>query len=277
MPQMTLRTKFSAGFGALLVLTGALACTSIHAMNSLNAELERVVHRMWTQADRTSQLEGTLAELAGYQQAILLRSVLSDTAGVEHSRSAAAEAETRVATLFSELLPTLDSAPDRELVAGLQAKANAARATREEVSRLMQAQQMNDALKLVGEKLLPAYEDIQREASGFLNDQRRKMAVAAEDARSRASGNRMIAFVVIACTVLCALLIAISLRRMIAELNTMTAEVAKGADQVARAAVQMNSVSHSLPGRVRAVGVTRADFGFGGTNQLHGSQECGEL
>jgi methyl-accepting chemotaxis protein len=246
MSQMTLRTKFIAGFGALLGLTGALGFASVHAMNSLNAELDRVVHRMWTQADRTSQLDSALAELAGYQQAILLRSVLSDTAGVEHSRAAAAEEESRLGTLFSELLPTLDSAPDRELVASLQSKANAARSTREEVSRLMEAQQMNDALKLVGEKLLPAYEDIQQQSRAFLEAQRRKMSAAAEDGRSKASTNRMIAFFAIACTGVCALLITISLRRMIAELNTMTAEVAKGADQVARAAVQMNSVSQSL-------------------------------
>jgi methyl-accepting chemotaxis protein/methyl-accepting chemotaxis protein-1 (serine sensor receptor) len=246
MSQTTLRTKFIAGYSALLILTGALAFTSMHAMNSLNAGLDRVVHHMWIQADRTSELEGKLAELAGYQQAILLRSILSDTTGVEHSRAAAADAESRVGTLFSELLPTLDSAQDRELVASLQSKANAARATREEVSRLMAAQQMNDALPLVGEKLIPAYEQIQQQAQAFLNDQRRKMATAAEDARAKAATNRMIAFLVIALTGFCAVFITLSLRRMIVELTTMTAEVAKGAGQVARAAVQMNSVSQSL-------------------------------
>ena len=123
MPQMTLRTKFIAAFVALLVLTSVLAFASVHAMNSLNSELDRVVHRMWTQADRTSQLAGTLAELAGYQQAILLRSVLSDTAGVEHSQGAAADAESRVTALFSEIRPTLDSAQDRQRVSDLQSKA----------------------------------------------------------------------------------------------------------------------------------------------------------
>ena len=246
MSHMTLRTKFIAGFGSLLLLTGALAFTSIHAMNSLNTELDRVVHRMWGQADRTSQLDGTLEELAGYQQAMLLRSVLGDAAGVEHSRAAAGAAENRVGTLFSELIPALESAQDRELVANLQSKANAARATREEVARMMANQQMNEALKLDGEKLIPAYEEIQQQARTFLNDQRSKMAAAAEKAQAKAGTNRLIAFFVIACTVLCAILISISLRRMIAELNTMTAEVAGGAGQVAHAAVQMEVVSQSL-------------------------------
>jgi methyl-accepting chemotaxis protein/methyl-accepting chemotaxis protein-1 (serine sensor receptor) len=246
MPQMTLRTKFIAGFAVLLVLTGVLAFASVHAMNSLNVALDRVVHRMWTQADRTSQLVATLAELAGDQQSIMLRSVVSDTAGADRSRATAAEAESRVAALFSEILPTLDSARDRQLVADLQSKATAARSTREEVSRLMESQQINDALKLVNDKLIPAYEGIEQQSRAFVNDQRAKMSVAAEDAQSRASTNRMIAFLVIACAAVCVLLIMFWLRRMMAELNNVTGEVAKGAGQVARAAVQMTSVSRSL-------------------------------
>jgi methyl-accepting chemotaxis protein len=246
MSQFTLRTKFILSFGVLLVLTGALTITSVHAMNSLNAEIDRVVHHMWVQADRTSQLEGRLSELAGYQQAILLRSILSDSSGVERSRAGAAEAETRVASLFSELAPSLDSAKDREMVGSLQLKADAARALREEVTRLIAVQQMDAALRIVAEKLLPAYEDIQQQSASLLNDQRREMTTAAEIAQSKASTNRVVALVVIACTVICALLIALALRRMVAELNTVTGEVAKGAGQVAQAARQMKTVSDSL-------------------------------
>jgi methyl-accepting chemotaxis protein/methyl-accepting chemotaxis protein-1 (serine sensor receptor) len=246
MSEITLRTKFIGGFSSLLVLTGTLAFTSVQAMNALNAAVESVVHRMWTRADRTSQLESTLAELAGYQQALLLRSVLSDNSGVERSRAAAAQAEKRVGVLFAELMPTLDSAQDRELIASLEAKANSARALREEVARLMAAQDMNKALELVGEKLLPAYENIQQESVRFLNSQRGKMAAAAEDAQSQAATSRLIAFLVIGCTILCAVAITAALRRMIAELNFLTSEVAKGAQQVALAAAQMNTVSESL-------------------------------
>jgi len=66
MSQITLRTKFLAGFATLLLLTAALAVTSVYAMNSLNSELDRVVHRIWTRADNTSQLAGTLTELIGH-------------------------------------------------------------------------------------------------------------------------------------------------------------------------------------------------------------------
>ena len=98
---------------------------------------------------------------------------------------------------------------------------------------------MTDALKLVTDKLVPAFEDTQRQTHSFLEDQRQKMGAAAEQAQAHATANRVIAFVAIALTAVCAILMTLSRRRMIAELNAMTTEVAKGADQVARAAVQM--------------------------------------
>lgn len=67
MLELTLRKEFISGFVALLVLTGMLGFASVQAVNSLNAELGRVVHRMWAQADRTSQMVGPLSELAGCQ------------------------------------------------------------------------------------------------------------------------------------------------------------------------------------------------------------------
>jgi methyl-accepting chemotaxis protein/methyl-accepting chemotaxis protein-1 (serine sensor receptor) len=72
------------------------------------------------------------------------------------------------------------------------------------------------------------------------------MAAAAEEAQSKASTNRMIALLVIICTAISVLLITLAFRGMLSELTTLTAELAKGAGQVARAAIQMNSVSRSL-------------------------------
>ena len=67
MQGLTLRTKFIAGFAALLVMVAALTFTSLRAMNSLNSGLDNVVHRTSIRADRTSQVGEGLVELTGYQ------------------------------------------------------------------------------------------------------------------------------------------------------------------------------------------------------------------
>src|SRR6202789_1016875 len=102
MTGMTLRTKFIGGFAALLMMIAASTFTSMRAVSSLNDGLDRVTHRMSVRADRTSQLVENLVDIGGRQQALLLHSVLSDTAGVERNRQAVAEAERRIDGLFGE-------------------------------------------------------------------------------------------------------------------------------------------------------------------------------
>src|SRR5271165_6900790 len=122
MTGMTLRTKFIGGFAALLAMIVALTFTSMRAMSTLNAGLDRVSHRMAMRADRTSQLVENLVDIAGRQQALLLRSVLSDTAGVERNRQAVTDTERRIDGLFTELLTLIDSPTDKSLAQELQGK-----------------------------------------------------------------------------------------------------------------------------------------------------------
>jgi len=246
MAGLTLRTKFIGGFAALLIMIAALTLTSMRAMSSLNSGLDRVVHRMSLRADRTSQLVESLVEISGRQQALLLHSVLSDTAGAEQNRQAVNEIERRIDGLFGELAPLIDSAADKRLAQDLQSKMLAVRPVSDQVTQLIQKQQMADALKLVSEKLLPAYEDLQRNASEFLANQREKMSTDTHDVQASASATRMMAFAFVGLTIACSLLIIFVVREMNNALGGMGSQVSDGAHQVARAATQMGAISQSL-------------------------------
>jgi len=243
---MTLRTKFVGGFAALLFMVAALAFTSMRAMSSLNAGLDRVAHRLAARADRTSQLVENLVEISGRQRALLLHSILSDTVGVEQNRRAVAEVETKIDGLFNELNQLLDQPDDKRLAQDLQAKMLSVKPVSEQVLQLIQKQQMSDALKLVGEKLLPAYEDLQRNARDFLSNQREKMKADAVEVQANATSTRMLAFVFLALTLFCSGLISLVVKQMGEGLGGMGSQVTEGAQQVARAATQMGAISQSL-------------------------------
>jgi methyl-accepting chemotaxis protein/methyl-accepting chemotaxis protein-1 (serine sensor receptor) len=246
MSGLTLRTKFIGGFAALLCMIAALAFTSMRAISSLNAGLDRVVHRMSVRADRTSQLVETLVDISGRHQALLLHSVLSDAAGVDRNRQAVTEAEHRIDLLFGELALLIDSPADKRLAEDLQSKMLAVRPMSDEVTQLIQKQQMNDALKLVSEKLLPAYDDLQRNARDFLNNQRDRMTSDTLEIQSDASSTRLLAYVFVGLTILCSGLISLVVRQMNRALGGMGSQVSEGAQQVARAAAQMGAISQSL-------------------------------
>jgi methyl-accepting chemotaxis protein len=246
MTGLTLRTKFLGGFAALLCMVAALTFTSMRAMSSLNSALDRVVQRMSKRADKTSQLVETVAELSGTQQALLLHSILSDTAGIEENKRAVAELQRQIDSLFAELAPLTDSAGDRQLIQALQAKALAVRPMSAEVMDLIQKQQMNDALKLVTERLLPACDDLQKNARDFLINQRAKMNSETANVMAGASATRLLAFVFVGLTIGLSVLIIFSVRQMNGALGLMGSQVSEGAQQVARAAGQMGSISQSL-------------------------------
>jgi methyl-accepting chemotaxis protein len=246
MSGLTLRTRFLGGFAALLCMIAALTVTSMRAMGSLNRGLDKVVHRMSKRADRTSQLVENVIDIGGRQQALLLHSILSDTSGVERNRQAVVEAQSHIDTLFAELITLVDSREDRQMVQDLQTKAVAVRPLTDEVTQLIQKQQMNDALKLVSERLLPACDDLERSAQSFLANQRDRMNAETLEILAKASETRVLAFIFVGLTIGCSVVISLVVRQMNRTLSAMGSQVSEGAQQVARAAVQMGSISQSL-------------------------------
>ena len=246
MQGLTLRTKFIAGLAALLVMVAALTFTSLRAMNSLNSGLDNVVHRTSIRADRTSQVVEGLVQLTGYQQALLRHSVLSDAAGVDQNRRSVAEAERRVDVLFGEWMPLIEAAADKRTAQELQGKVASVRPLSDQVMQLLTKQQMPDALKLVREKLLPAYAELERNARDYLASQRERMATETQEVQASASATRVLAFVFVCLTMFCSFAIRMVVRQMNRALGGMGSQVSDGARQVARAATQMGSISQSL-------------------------------
>src|SRR5207248_5110455 len=160
--------------------------------------------------------------------ALLLHSILSDTSGVEQNRRAVSEAERRIDVLFGELLLLVDSARDRQLIQNLQARAVAVRPLSEEVMQLIRKQQMNDALKLVSERLLPAYDDLQRSAQSFLSSERNRMNSEILEVLARSSATRIVAFVFVFLTIGCSLLISLVVHQMNRGLGGMGSQVSDG-------------------------------------------------
>ena len=246
MTELNFRTKFNVALGALIVLIGALTFTTIRAMSLLNGALDRVAYRTSKKADRSSQLVETVGDLAASQQALLLRSILNDTSGVEQSRRAVANAESKIENLFGEIVPLLDSTAEKDSVLQLKDKASAVKPISNEFVQLVTKQQMNDALKLVGEKLIPAYDELQKSGRAFVDNQRETTSADTQTTQQSASSSRILAMIFLGLTLASALMIGFLIRRMNQALSAMTNDVYEGAISVGQAATQMSSVSQSL-------------------------------
>jgi methyl-accepting chemotaxis protein len=243
---MTLRTKFLGGFAALLCMISALTFTSMRAMSSLNGALDRVVHRLSTRADRTRQLVESVTEIGDRQQAQMLHYILSDKEGVDQDKRVILEAERSLDKLFIDLLPLIDSPADREMLQKLQARTTSVRPVSGEITHLIETGQMHAALKLITGTLLPACDNLEASARTLLASQRKKLNLETAAVISSAAATRTLAFVFVCLTVLCVISISLVVRQMNGTLSGMGSQVSDGAQEVARAAAQMGSISQSL-------------------------------
>ena len=246
MVRITLRTKFLSGLACLSAVTLLMIFTSLRAIHTLEAELNQVVYSGAERVQRIDAVANNLVGLTGLQKDQLLRSILNDASGVEVTRKAVAENEATIDRLFSELDPLLESQSDRELASELRRKAAGAREVSEQIEQLIARQQMADALRLVSEKLMPEYEQLLKSARGFSDDQRRRETETVRTALNAAENSRWLAFSFLSFTALAVVVLSLLFRRMLKELTSMATDVAHGAHQVAIAAEQVNSVSHSL-------------------------------
>ncbi len=109
----------------------------------------------------------SVTEIGDRQQFQMLHSILSDNENVDHDKRLISEAEVRMDGLFGELMPLIDSPADRQSVKQLQARAIELRPVSDEITQLIEKQQMDDALKLITGKLLPACDDLERAARAY--------------------------------------------------------------------------------------------------------------
>ena len=177
---------------------------------------------------------------------MLLHSVLSDAAGVDQNRRSVAEAERRVDVLFGELMPLIEAAADKRTAQELQGKVASVRPLSDQVMQLLTKQQMPDALKLVSEKLFPAYAELERNARDYLASQRERMATETQEVQASASATRVLAFVFVCLTMFCSFAISMVVRQMNRALGGMGSQVSGGARQVAsEQAVSLEQTSAS--------------------------------
>jgi len=118
----------------------------------------------------------------------------------------------------------------------------------EEVNQFVQKQQMSDALKAVSERVLPAYEDLQRDARDFLTNQRDRMNSEALDVSASASSTRVLAFVSVGLDEVATAMrqvteSAVQVQRLSNEVNAGSEEQARAIEQISKAILQIQQVT----------------------------------
>jgi methyl-accepting chemotaxis protein len=243
--KMSLRTKLTVSLVAITLLIGGLTFASLRAMYQLDGQLERVSHTLAKKSELTGTLAITVSEMAGLQHSILLQTVLSDRASADKQSARYVEAERQLEQNASLLMPLVD-ASERTSLEEIQELIRTVRPAAAEVSRLVAAQQMAEALAVATDRLMPTLQRCKDQSRAFLDAQLRRQAIENERARSSSAAARAITVVFVALTIAGLGVVVFFVRASISSLQQTAARVADGAEQVAGAASQVTASSHAL-------------------------------
>jgi methyl-accepting chemotaxis protein len=244
--QMTIGNKLFGGFGASLVLTLIVGCTSIWVISTLGNRIHELVDVNAETQHVAVRMRASVSELKSTERAILIRVLMKDMAGaIQYDRD--------MQNIFAEWKKDIeefkalaDSDDERKAVDEIESDYSAVGRAHEEFFQLASAGKADEAYKFFVEKELPIFKHPTDVLGKVEQEEDEIMDTAAKSTVGRVAIGRWTAISMLALSVLVAVIIGWITRQISISLRAVIGELSEGAGQVASAAGQISSSSQSL-------------------------------
>jgi methyl-accepting chemotaxis protein/methyl-accepting chemotaxis protein-1 (serine sensor receptor) len=244
--QMTIGKKLFGSFGASLVLTLIVGCTSIWIISSLGSRIRELVDVNAETQHVAVRMRASVSELKSIERAILIRVQMKDVA-------AAVQYDRDLQSVYAEWKKDLDefktladSDEERKEVEEIESDYNAVGRAHEEFFHLASAGKTDEAFKFLVEKELPIFKHATEVLGKVEQEEDEYMDTVAKSTEGRVALGRFTAISMLVLSVLVAFIIVWIVRQITVSLRRVIGELTEGAGQVASAAGQISSSSQSL-------------------------------
>lgn len=243
---MTITRKLTLCFGASLVTTIILACSSLWSVSGLGSELETQV----TKTSRKLELAGLVGTYTN-QMRVGLRGAVMFTALSEPDRAAEStrlyeEAGSKLAATLSELRPMLSRPASVQAADSIRAELASLQPQYRQILQFASEGRLDDALKRLLYETTSAGQRIAETSGQLVRMEHDAESETARTARSAISSSWWIASVLTVLSLGMGGVVVLVIREMSRALKRATEELHGGAAQVAAASAQIASSSQSL-------------------------------
>lgn len=242
----TIGVKLYSSFGAMLALVLILGVTSLKINLDLGAELDSAVRVTAKKQMLAGQILAAAAEMTAVERGVASSEMLQ-----QKDKSAAflkqyATAEKRVREQLSEFAALSRSEETRAQLAALEAEQTALEKTQEGFVAMLQKQQMDQALKVFDETLLPKLAKMSELAKGLVDQQAEQLAVISRSAEAKEGGSRWVTIALLALCISVGVGVLFVGRGITSQLRQLTGQIAGCARGVSDASTQISSASRAL-------------------------------
>lgn len=243
---MKMGTKLMAGFSLMLALVLAIGAGAVGGTERLRAAVDRTVNVAARRTLLANQIAFETANMVGLERGIVLSSILQQPEAVDRHKQEFREASARLEGALDQLQPLMESDGSRRGLSALRGQLSSLSQAHQEMLDALQRQQFDVVHKTSEERVMPRALEINAGAAGFLAQETRNMAEAAQAANSVAAASHWVAICLTALGVGLGVVVLGTVRRTNEVLRRLSADVAERSEQVAASAAEVSSASQAL-------------------------------
>ncbi|MCC6362022.1 MAG: MCP four helix bundle domain-containing protein [Bryobacterales bacterium] len=246
MSQMTISKKLLLSLGALVAFVLGLSYVSLSGLSSLNDALESAYKKEARKIALAGQLNTSVSEMLAMENAVLVRTYTKDREKQAENLKAYERAKAAVAKAISEVKPLIYVEEARQAVEAIERADAAWTPQHEAMMRHIESGQMELAMKVHDDRILPLTDE-QKKAAENLTAVQFRIAKASEERAAATQGTaRWLVVLFISLSLLVAAIALFVVRMIDKNLTQAVSELSEGAEQVASAAAQVSASSQSL-------------------------------
>ncbi len=242
----TIGVKLVVSFGAMLALVLILGVTSLKINMDLGAELDNAVRVTARKQMLAGQILATAAEMTAMERGVASSEMLQEKEKSKAFLVQYSDAEKRVAQLLADFMAMPLTEDTKPQLAALDTEQVALKTTQETFVTMLLKQQMDQALKVFDEALLPRLAKMSELARGLVSQQAEQLTVISKNAESKEAGSRWVTGGLLALCVAVGIGLVFVARGITARLRGLTGELANCARGVSEASGQITTASRAL-------------------------------
>ena len=243
---MSLSKKLMSGSAVMIALVFVLSSGALLAIRELNGDLELAANVTARKQYLAGSVDDAASEIAGLERGGVLAAVLGDQAQSERTLEEFQKQFVRLQTSLTEMEKLTEEDQSVRGIQALRQQANQVEQAHRELRQEMSAQKMDAALVVFAQRVEPRLDEIRRQAVALVEHQTADLATTAANSTAKAARlrNMTIGLMILALVVGAGVFWVV--RQANQTLRGLTVRMAENAEQVANAASQVSSASHSV-------------------------------
>ncbi|HEX4232158.1 MAG TPA: methyl-accepting chemotaxis protein [Bryobacteraceae bacterium] len=243
---MTIGRKLFWAFGAALAITLVLGFAALRSFGSLGGQVRRLAGTEQRKLYLAGAINTAMSDIIAAERGVLLRAYMNDYVTVEKYKAQELEAADRLKRSLVEIMPLVESDEERRLTNRVQESEGAIAQYHSELASDVDKHDLEGGAKVYANKVMPNAKVVQEAAMALMSQVNGLTRQVGESVQESVARSRWITVVMIALSLLVALVVVYVVRQINRSLGSAIAELSVGAQEVANAASQVASSSQTL-------------------------------